>query len=490
MFLQALFARGTRKKNSLRSGKRSGRVFECLELRNLLAADLAITSFGADGTSLVIDYEIAGQTAGDFNIAIYRSFDGVSLDQCLVSKQIDLGLGVGSYQVCIAADFSDELLDYQLIAVIAADGDYEVSNNQMTFGGGVFVDANSNVQVHGTADADFITISQDDFFHVSFNGITFDYVNYEVSGITIRSHAGDDLIFVDYAYSGSVVAFGGADNDVFLGGAGDDLFFGGSGADMLFGGAGNDSLWGEDGDDFLSGDEGDDHLDGGAGANTLYGGDGSDTLGSENSDYYGYGDILDGGEGDDIIYGTSGDDIIYGGAGNDTIYGLGGNDQLFGEDGDDILDGGDGDDYLYGGAGSDTLYGGAGYDSLFGEEGDDYLYGGSEDDYLVGGNGHDLHDTGGDASDVIGDRPKFSNFAYSYSAILNAINVAGVIIDDESCANLFVNYSGVAQGAFGVNEAGAFFGSIAVSHGMRGWLVFNFTDSEGLEAESMSIYVT
>jgi Ca2+-binding RTX toxin-like protein len=59
---------------------------------------------------------------------------------------------------------------------------------------------------------------------------------------------------------------------------------------------------------------------------------------------YGYGDQLDGGDGNDSLYGEAGDDRLYGGTGND------------------LLDGGDGDDYLYGEQGNNSYVGGAGTD--------------------------------------------------------------------------------------------------------------------------------
>lgn len=479
-------------KTSSRTAEKTRQRFESLENRSMLAADLSILNFGSDGTNLVVSYESANQAAAGFDIAIYRSFDGMSLDQLLVTQRIDVTNGIGAQQAFIPANFGDLEQDYQLLVVIDANSEIaetDEQNNQATFAGGAFLDTDNVIQVHGTMASDYIVLAQEELLHISLNEISYAYLNTEVTSIHLRTHDGDDILFASYDFNPTIVAFGGEGSNIFFGGAGNDRLYGGTGADYMFGGAGNDSLFGEDGDDYLGGEDGDDLLEGGTGSNTLSGGAGADTLGpsDETSSYYGYGDILDAGEGDDTIYGTPGDDIIDGGAGNDTIYGLGGNDQLFGGDGDDIFYGGDGEDYLYGGNGSDTLYGGAGNDSLFGDDGDDYLCGESGDDYLVGGCGVDTFNSGGETGDTIGDLPVISNFAFNYIAANDCVEVAGTIIDDDSCANLYVNYSGVTEGSIAVDESGAFSTTICLPVAASGWMYFTFTDTEGLAAERIEM---
>jgi len=85
-------------------------------------------------------------------------------------------------------------------------------------------------------------------------------------------------------------AVGGAD-------PGDDTVSGGNGNDTILGGAGNDSLSGDAGKDSLVGGKGDDTLTGGEGADTLSGGDGADSF-VVSGPGDGYGDVIDGGEGD------------------------------------------------------------------------------------------------------------------------------------------------------------------------------------------------
>lgn len=507
------------------------RQFELLESRSMLASDLSIMNFSADGLDLIVNYEIANAAASAFDIAVYRSYDGITLDEFLCAQRIDINLGIGVHQASITANFGDLEQDYQLVALI--DSNSEITedneqNNQFAFAGGAFLDANNVIQIHGTTENDNLVFAQTEFFQISLNETTFNYSTSVVFGIHLRTHAGDDYLDASYDFNLGIVAFGGEGADYFIGGAGNDT---------LNSGGGNDSLFGEAGYDSLMGDEGDDFLDGGAGTNDLSGGAGNDTLISttEESSYSGYGGILDAGEGDDIIYGTPGDDVIDGGAGHDTIYGLGGNDMLFGSDGDDILDGGDGDDYLFGGsghdaligqdgndwlfggddadylcglagddyldggqgddymlggAGSDYLYGQTGNDTLYGEDGADYLYGGSGDDYLDGGSGVDTFDTGGDPGDTIGDKPIISNFAHHYNTTNNWVQVTGTIIDDDSCENLPLTFEGVAEGTIPVEADGTFSYIITLTGNVQGWMYFNFTDAEGIAAEYVMLSLT
>lgn len=76
---------------------------------------------------------------------------------------------------------------------------------------------------------------------------------------------------------------------------------GGSGSDTLSGGG---ALWGGDGNDSLLGDTGADDLIGGFGADTLIGGEGDDRLGASLDDFYGEGNLYQGGRGKDDLFGT------------------------------------------------------------------------------------------------------------------------------------------------------------------------------------------
>ncbi|APQ11669.1 hypothetical protein BJP27_09180 [Pseudomonas oryzihabitans] len=84
---------------------------------------------------------------------------------------------------------------------------------------------------------------------------------------------------------------------------------GGSGSDTLSGGG---VLWGGDGNDSLLGDTGADDLIGGFGADTLIGGEGDDRLGASLDDFYGEGNLYQGGRGKDDLFGTlAADTYIY-----------------------------------------------------------------------------------------------------------------------------------------------------------------------------------
>ena len=298
------------------AGRKQGRRFEALEARSLLAADLSINSFTSDGVNLIVDFNSTEEISGDFNIAIYRTFDGVPELQSLLTQRIEGGVGNGSHQVIIPAAFSDLLADFELLAVI--DDGAEIAedlegNNQIVFGGGAFVDADSVLQVHGTAASDVVTLYDDGYLQVELNSTYYSYLSTEILGISVRTHGDVDWVLSDYALAIPVRAFGGAGNDFLVGGAANDTLFGGAGNDSLIGGDGDDYLAGGDGDDLLVGDGGWDVLDGDAGDDQMFGGDGLDYIyggsGNDNigesyggSGFNDYGDVIDGGEGDDYIY--------------------------------------------------------------------------------------------------------------------------------------------------------------------------------------------
>lgn len=55
-----------------------GLNIELLEARQMLASDVAVTSFASDGEDLLVGYSITGEDAGAFDVSIHRSADGVS----------------------------------------------------------------------------------------------------------------------------------------------------------------------------------------------------------------------------------------------------------------------------------------------------------------------------------------------------------------------------------------------------------------------------
>jgi Ca2+-binding RTX toxin-like protein len=240
---------------------------------------------------------------------------------------------------------------------------------------------------------------------------------------TIDGLGGNDLI----------KGFGG--NDTLSGGSGDDTVAGGSGVDAVSGGDGNDTLFSADSaafDAFFG--NGGAPLDHGTEVDTLVGGAGDDLL------IAGYGDNVDGGDGDDSLYvsfqaaasgvsldlghssqtigggtitgvenyalveGSNFDDYINADAdqpianfGFGVLRGMAGDDTIIGGDYTGYIDGGDGDDTLYGlkinylqsilgGAGNDTIYLGYAREA-YGGSGNDILH--SEGGTLFGDEGND-----------------------------------------------------------------------------------------------------
>jgi uncharacterized protein (TIGR03118 family) len=84
-----------------------------------------------------------------------------------------------------------------------------------------------------------------------------------VGTIHFNGFAGNDTFTVDHQITATVIAIGGAGNNVLSGGGGNSVLVGGDGNDMLFGGPGRNILIGGDGKDQLNGFGGDDILIGG-----------------------------------------------------------------------------------------------------------------------------------------------------------------------------------------------------------------------------------
>jgi len=219
-----------------------------------------------------------------------------------------------------------------------------------------------------------------------------------------------------YGNSGNDVLIGSSNSDYLDGGSGNDMLLGNSGFDTLKGGEGNDKLYGGSEIDTLQGGSGDDKLYGNEGADKLDGNSGNDTL------YAGSGnDTLEGGSGNDKLHGQTGNNTLKGGSGNDTLHGGSGDETLYGEWGNDTLIGNAGHDFLYGGSGNDTLKGGSGHDRLYGGLGNDTLKGDSGDDTLVGGWGNDVI-LGGDGFDHLDEPVQGEVFLSDNSLVITISN--------------------------------------------------------------------
>ncbi len=175
---------------------------------------------------------------------------------------------------------------------------------------------------------------------------------------TIRAMGGNDTVWGD---GGDDNIDGGAGADFLHGGAGDDVMTDTGGNDLVWGDEGNDTINAGDGADQVFGGEGNDVLRGGLGADVLDGGAGDDEIYGDNLavDPIGGDDVIAGGDGNDTLYGGGGADLLDGGNGNDILNGGSGADKYIGGLGDDtvvmdgsqfgfgnVIDGGDGHDIV------------------------------------------------------------------------------------------------------------------------------------------------
>jgi len=411
--------------------------------------DIQITGFhaNASGTQMLVDYTISAPVAGlpEFDIGVYRSANGSSLDAQLTYKAISNAADrtAGEHTAAVDAVFTDLQQDYYLAAKV--DSALEIAetnenNNVGFFAGGAFWDTtNRIVHVQGTdavSDSVYLAYSSPNVLVTLNGGNPFSYWAGFVWGIHVRTHDGADTLTVGSGMDKPVWAFGGDDNDSLQGGGGSDYLDGGAGNDLLEGRGGNDYLSAGAGDDTYyfagsaslghdtiaeasipGGDSSRDTLDFTSLANLIYLDISStqaqnnvatnlgltlldddaieDVKATSHNDTI-WGNVRNNrfwcGDGDDTVHGGYGNDVAYGGHGDDILYGDDGNDQLYGEYDDDQLHGGYGDDYL------DS---GFGVDSLWGEDGNDFLnvVDGAADDSAYGCGGYDT--AYGDYGDAI-----------------------------------------------------------------------------------------
>ncbi len=428
---------------------------ESLEGRRLLASDVVAASFAADGDDFLIQYDIQSQAATAFDVAVYRSQDGTTLDAQVASQRVtdsaDLAVGM-SHSLTLSFTATDVAEEYSLILVVDASSEVSESNesnNQLEFSGGVFQDAADVVHVHGSSGSDTISAAPaaGSTVDVTWDSTTYNYAAANFDGLHIRTQEGASTTTVNSSLTETVWFFGGTGADVFTSGGGDDLLYGGLGDDTLSGGAGDDYIVGDQrvatddggrdelnggaGNDLLTGDHDSNTLDTLAGGDWLDGGSGDDELYATHTGFYDAGtaeadeldggddddllvgsadaDLLEGGAGDDTIYAGYGDDTIYGGTDADTLYAEGGDDLVYGDDananvadGDDYISAGEGVDEVHAGGGDDLVYGGDGPDTMHGDDGDDQLYGQGGSDQLYGGDGADELDGGASADFLYG----------------------------------------------------------------------------------------
>jgi hypothetical protein len=124
--------------------------------------------------------------------------------------------------------------------------------------------------VEGAGGADDVVISSSGGviqLQSSLLGGTLSFASSAVSLINIDLGSGNDSLLVSSGVTATILAFGGAGDDIIFGGGGSNVLVGGSGIDLMTGRGARDILIGGDGSDVLSGAGGQDILVDGATAN-------------------------------------------------------------------------------------------------------------------------------------------------------------------------------------------------------------------------------
>ena len=390
--------------------------------------DLVAKQFSTNLDDLSVVYNIVNEDYNTLDIEVYRSSDGVTLDQLLMTHPVDsAGRSVGHHEVQFQADFANDVdEDYKLIVKLVGDSvtstpEYLDANNTIEFLGGIFEEADGTVQVHGTEVGDVVSVEESKVTIVSENGmkdgyylgaLPFDANNtnfnashpdpiYEIldqgrgvyvenDGLVTRNSSytitPNTVIEFDYQSSDEGRSHGfGFDNARNLS---PDKTIRLHGTGTIFPGV-------------ISLDESDYDPNGvtrhySINIGQYYTGtfsklmffakrhDQNDTNNATFSNVQLYeSDTAELPDGQVYIRTQAGDDeaivadqlaidvFAAGGAGNDLIVGGSGDDNLHGGDGNDTISGEDGDDEIHGDAGSDEIDGGGGSDVIDGGDGDD-----------------------------------------------------------------------------------------------------------------------
>ncbi len=383
-------------------------------------SDIAINRFYADGRHLLVDYSITGTGVPPFSIGVYYSDDGQQIDpdQRLLLHVAE-SVYPGSHTAVIDPRFSDMPRDYYLVAKV--DDQNQVrerseSNNQLVFEGGVFVDRDQVVHVHGGDDfaGDLVQVRHPDDLAVSlaytprplpslpapgttpppFPDVSGDHsvslADYTLLASQLRPHRphrqnSDDifdvngdgavtpldalLVLNDVRSNGVRRVPVGSTGSPFLDVSGDNILSW-SDSDLItsYLNSPSPNLWTNADNRFDTNQDGQvDATD----AQVV-----RDSLADGGVSYhYPYGQITEvhvrTHKGDDLVdFGPLVDKWtwIFGGKGNDRLLGSSGHNQIEGSEGCDHLEGRSGDDALRGGDGEDVLVGGEGDDFLRGDE--------------------------------------------------------------------------------------------------------------------------
>jgi Ca2+-binding RTX toxin-like protein len=267
----------------------------------------------------------------DFQAIFDGGNDGLSVEPCFPSIEVDMGDGTNNFQ-------SPGCLQPLVVQAFGGCGEdsFSGSNNTQSKTVDQFAGNGGNDTLFGGYGND-----------VSFGGDGNDFVTDSAGNDELRGEGGDDVI---RGADGNDIEDGGAGNDRIgysPGVSNDDD----TGADQLIGGPGDDRL-------LLDNHSGGMNITLDGVANDGSPGEGDNVASDfEHIDGTRSADVFTGGPGNDQFSGGSGDDEIHGGAGGDNLSGDGGDDRVYGEAGNDKVEGTNGADIVDGGPGNDQIYG-------------------------------------------------------------------------------------------------------------------------------------
>ena len=205
----------------------------------MLAVDLQVTRFFSDGQDLNwhLDYSITGASLPSLaTLKIYKSYDGSSLDELLVTGVFGEITQGPHTQSVIPPSFTDTETDYYLVATIQHSNEVapETAKNARQYEGGAFK-SGSVLHVHGgdlSTDPETITVSQSTNLVVtSDNGsgdlnLTYTTAAAGITEIHARLHGGGDTLSSQSNVTKPLWVFGGEGNDTLTTGSGADRIYG------------------------------------------------------------------------------------------------------------------------------------------------------------------------------------------------------------------------------------------------------------------------
>jgi parallel beta-helix repeat protein len=189
-------------------------------------SDIVVNSFAVDSADphyLSVNYTINNATTlSPFRIGVYRSSDNARVLEYSPTTS-ERAIGTRPVRILVDGDFdsaSDLPQDYTLIVRLDDNADQIPesieTNNEATFGGGIFQSPLGTVQVHGQPGAtaiDTVTTTQTGTtLSVTLNGLTKTFTASGVPAIYIRTHGANDSI-TRTAVDAVMSAWGGDGDD-------------------------------------------------------------------------------------------------------------------------------------------------------------------------------------------------------------------------------------------------------------------------------------